>query len=563
MQTKSYISAAALAAALLMAPQTSLAQALGVDVDLDVLGIEADADVDVGGDSLLDANVDVGTGSSGAASSTDASSGNSLVDVEIGGEPATGPNGGTLIDLTVGRTDEALVDADLDLLGGATTSGSGSNLITGDIRLAALDQDARKDALLGLIDDPDLADLDLDAVIDDRRVAIVATADLLAPDALADIRAAVTLGGDGRDQLLDAIAASVELGAILDANGIDANDVLAVQIADNGATELIVLDGAVEVALLGDNGDLADLAGGELANLDIDLLSREELAEIDLDLLPDDLRTTAQLRLLGSDSDDAELTPGELAAVDLDLLSRDELTELDLALLPDPLAAAVNLRLLADDGDLTNATVGDLAAIDINLLPGDDGGAGTGNGGNGEGGGTAAPAPAPAPSPSPSPAPAAGGSDGGNGGGDDSGSDNDSGSANTGGASPGAAGNTAAIGGNGVNSAPPIAGTQPQTQVGASFGIAALDCDIGVPALASGLQATPQAIAGADALELVRIDGCERSLVDSQVETIRAAITRNPVISDVLDDAQIQVDDVIGATVQEGTLTLFIEPTVS
>jgi hypothetical protein len=572
MQTKSNISAAALAAALLVTPQAAHAQLLGLDVDLDVLGIEADADVDVGGDSLLDADVDIGTAGSGsntsASTSTESGSDSSLVDIDIGGDggSATGPNGGTLIDLTIGRTEEAVLDADLDVLNGGTTSGGGSSLITGDVRIGALGHEARKDALLGLIHNPHLAGLDLDAAIDDRRVAIVAVVDLLGRDSLADIRAAIDLGGHGRTELLDALSASVELGAILGSHGIDPADVLAVQVAENGATEVIVLDGAVDVALLGDDGDIADLTADELANLDVDLLSRDELAEIDLDLLPDDLRTTAQLRLLGSDSDDADLTPAELASIDLDLLSRDELAELDVALLPEPLGAAVNLRLLGDDGDLSDASVGDLAALDLSLLPGTDDGAGTGGGGDdGEnGGGTATPPPTPAPTPAPS----TGGGENGN----DDRSDGATGNAGTGGMSPGAVGGapgavdntaTAGIGTNGTNAGMPVMGTLPQTQVGASFSIAALDCEIGVLALASGLEATPQAIAGADALELVRIDGCQRSLVDGEAAAIRAAIGSNPAISGVLDEAQIPLDQVIGATIQGGTLTLFIEPTIS
>nr|WP_295885775.1 hypothetical protein [uncultured Devosia sp.] len=556
MQTTSYISAAALAAALLITPQTAQAQLLGLDVDLDVLGVEADADVNVGGGSLLDADVDVGS-STGNGSTSSGNGGLVDVDIDIGHGPATGPNGGTLIDLTTGGSHNAALDADLDLLNGNPPK-PGSALVTGDIRIAALEQGARKPALLDRIDHPNLAGIDLDAAIDDRQVAILAAVDLLGPDNLADIRAAIGLGGDGRTELLDAIAASAELNAILDKQGIDPNDVLAVQVAENGATEVIVLDGLVEVALLGDGGDLADLTAGELANLDIDLLSRDELAEIDLDLLPDDLRTTAQLRLLGSDSDDADLTPAELAAIDLDLLFQDELAELDVALLPAPLGAAVSLRLLEDDGALADRTVGDLAALDLSLLPGAGNTGGTN--GTGNAGGT--------------------GNTGSTGGNDDSGStpsrgtdmtttgstsgggDGSGGSPQTGGAMPEPAGKVQAVAANGVAPAPVI-GTTPPAQLGAGFNIATLGCDIGVLALASGADATPQAIASADTLELVRIDGCERSLVDSDVASIRAAIDKNPAISGVLDDAQIPLDQVIGATIQADTLTLFIAPSLS
>lgn len=461
MHTNSYISTAALAAALLATPQASLAQDLGLNLDLGVLGVGVDADVNVGGESLLGVDADVTTGSTGSSGS-----GNSLVDLDVDVGSRTGPNGGTLIDLGGNGSDTALVDADIDLPG--RTSG-GTALVTGDVRIGALASGNRSEALLGLIDSPNLANIDLDAAIDDRRVAIVAAADLLGSEDLADIRAAIETGGPGRTELRDALNASVELGAILGNGGIDLDDVLAVQVAENGATEVIVLDDAVEVALLGRGGNLADLSVGDLATLDLDLLSDDELAALDLDLLPDEL------------------------------------------------AAAVELRLLGNDGNLADLSIGDLADLDIDLLPG--------GGDDGNGGGT----------------PPGGNPGGGEGG------------------TPGSPGS----GGNGSDSdGPTVIGTLPPTTIGASFGVAALDCQIGVLALASGLDATPRAIAGARTLELVRIEGCQRSLVDAEVATIRAAISANPAIIAALQQASIPLDEVIGATIQGGTLTIFIDPVI-
>ena len=79
-------------------------------------------------------------------------------------------------------------------------------------------------------------------------------------------------------------------------------------------------------------------------------------------------------------------------------------------------------------------------------------------------------------------------------------------------------------------------------------------------ALANGRDATPQAIVSAESLELVRIDGCERSLIDAEIDSIRSAIDTNAAISNVLEQASIPLDQVIGATIQGGTLTLFIDP---
>lgn len=498
MQTKSHISAAALAAALFAVPQLASGQILGVDLDLDVLGVEAGADVDLGGDKLLDVDAgvslgnDAGLDASVEVGGTDAD--DSLVDIDPNAsgsgadadDATTGPNGGQLIDLDVSNDDTVL---------------------DGTIRIGALDDDRRAQALLDLIADPDLADLDLDAAIDDRRVSILAAADLLSDDDLARIDAAVTAEGDGRGELLAALEASVELGAILDKEGIDPTDVLAVQVADNGAAEIIVLGDRVHLALLGDDGDAADLAVGNLATGNVDLLSGEELVEADIELLPQgEQPITTRLRLLANaDPDDGQV-------------------------------------------DLADLSIAELSQLDINLLTGGDSAGGNGDtGGNGGAGGSDD-----------------GGSTGGTGGaGDDgSGAGND-GSGSGGSGSDDSTGNGSNDTGSATDDTGSAIAGDLATPVGAGFGIATLDCNIGVLALANGVDATPGAIARADSLELVRIDGCERSLVDAEIGTIRSAIAVNPAITDALDDASIPLDHVIGATIQGGTLTLFVEPAVS
>ena len=467
MQTNSYISAAALAAALLASPLPTLAQGIAVNVDAGPVGVSADVSSGV--------SASVSTGSSSGVSA----------DVDIGraGTGSSGPNGGQLIDLKA--------------LGGSATreasaagSGDGS-LVTGDVRIAALgDSAARAQAMLALMDDPHLAELDLDAAIDDRQVAILAAADLLSPDALAEVRAASTTSSAGRDQLQAALAGSVELSAILDAQGVDPADVLAVQIADTGATEVIVLDGTARLAALGSDGNLADLTVDQLAGADVDLLSEDELAEANVALLDQAPQPTARLRVLSNDN--------------------------------------------ADDGtiDLADLSVAQLADADVDLLlatPGDTG-ADTGTGGSG--------------------------GDGGNGSQD---GDDDGAGSGDGGTGTGTTDDTAGLD---TPAGTPI-GQLPATAVGASFGVAALGCNVGVLALANGLDASPQAIASADSLELVRIDGCERSLVDADIAEVRGAIAANPAIAQVLDAAAIPVDGVIGATIQADTLTLFIEADVS
>lgn len=560
MHMNSHVSAAALAAALLATPQLVLAQGLDLGVNVGgESGINVDAGVDT--DNGLDIGADVGIGESSdnvvdldvgvGGDSTSDDSGNSLVDVDLGlaGEGSSssiGPNGGTLIDLG-----GSLVDAEVTLLDG---SSGGNNLVNGDIRIAALDRTARADAMLGLIEDPGLADIDLDASIDDTRVSIVAAADLFDTASLADIELAVKTGGEGRTQLLDALSASVELSAILESEGIDLSDVLAVQIAENGAAEVIVLDGPVQLAALGDNGNLADLTADDLADLDIDLLSDEELAEVNLELLPEALRSRAVVRLLESRDtpQPGALPQGELVSIDVAALADDPVAaELDAALTTggDDLAeltADVNLVDRLDDAGIAPEAVAALrigadddllvfvdAGVDDTLtasigLGGTDAGAGTG-GGSGDGSDT-------------------GGTDSGN----DTGTDVDT-SAGTDGSG---ADTTVAAGGD-------VIGTLPATSVGAAFSIAALTCETGILAMANGAEASPQAIAAADSLELVRVEGCERSLVDADIAAIHSAIEANRAISSTLEGAGIPLDQVIGATVQDDTVTLFLDRTVS
>ena len=187
------------------------------------------------------------------------------------------------------------------------------------------------------------------------------------------------------------------------------------------------------------------------------------------------------------------------------------------------------LRIGADDDLLVfvDAGVDDTLTASIGL-GGTDAGAGTG-GGSGDGSDT-------------------GGTDSGN----DTGTDVDT-SAGTDGSG---ADTTVAAGGD-------VIGTLPATSVGAAFSIAALTCETGILAMANGAEASPQAIAAADSLELVRVEGCERSLVDADIAAIHSAIEANRAISSTLEGAGIPLDQVIGATVQDDTVTLFLDRTVS
>lgn len=301
----------------------------GVNVDVGVglggqSGLGVDVDAGVGGDNGLGVGVDAGVGSNGVGVDAGVGlGGNEVVGVDVNAEP-TNTGSGNLIDVGVGT-------------GGGSTGPNGGHLIdiavtpdrdpVPDLHISALDEALRVDALIDLIADPQLAGVDIDAVIDDRRVSILPVGSLLDSVGLGQIVETLSTGEDGRLQLLDAIGDSAVLTSILGNEGIVPEEVLAVRINDNGNTEVIVLGGAVALADLGGatlpgsgaGGSVLDgLTVGELAALDIDLLSDEDLARIDLTLLPnEDQRLDAVVRLLSNADAGGGSVGGPIQLVDL------------------------------------------------------------------------------------------------------------------------------------------------------------------------------------------------------------------------------------------------------
>jgi hypothetical protein len=213
--------------------------------------------------------------------------------------------------------------------------------VTGVTRLLALGSPtARAEALLERIADPGLAEIDLDASIDDRRIALVRVDEVLSEDALADIEVAIGDNREGRADLLAVLEDSAVLSSVLNREGVALEDVLAVEIGADGLTEVLVrsapealvadvdavgldlVDAQLGTDAGGLDADIAILPGAEgageggagrpdLAELDIDLLSEEELAELDLTLLPrEEQRVAAVLRILGSESEPAGTDTG-------------------------------------------------------------------------------------------------------------------------------------------------------------------------------------------------------------------------------------------------------------
>ena len=200
------------------------------------------------------------------------------------------------------------------------------NTISGEVRVLALgDEAGRLEALNGLLGDSRLADVDLDGAIDDRRIAIVPVGDVLSADSIARISASIGAGAPGRDQLAAQINASYELGSVLGREGVPVEDVVAVQIGENGMTEVFVLPAgsrdtsvASLEATLGSDQNQPD---GNIA--DIDLLTGADAIGVDVALLDDDQRLDLARNLLDvplADGTDAAPLTGNVAVVDLDNL---------------------------------------------------------------------------------------------------------------------------------------------------------------------------------------------------------------------------------------------------
>jgi hypothetical protein len=112
----------------------------------------------------------------------------------------------------------------------------------GDVRLLAIrDEQERFEALLALVDDCSIADLDLAALVDDRRVTIIDLRDVFEEPAIAELERVLRAGARGHEQTMRAVQSNEELQAVLAREGIAANEVVALQVGESGMTEVFVL----------------------------------------------------------------------------------------------------------------------------------------------------------------------------------------------------------------------------------------------------------------------------------------------------------------------------------
>ena len=148
--------------------------------------------------------------------------------------------------VTVSGDDDG-VSAGANAAAGATVSGDNDDLgvdaaATGAIGASAsddsLDINARLDALLQLIADSDYEETSLSAWSSASSTTVIDTDDLFDAEGQARIDAALAANLDEQDDLSAAISANANLKAWLDANNIDSDSVIAINVAADGSVEV-------------------------------------------------------------------------------------------------------------------------------------------------------------------------------------------------------------------------------------------------------------------------------------------------------------------------------------
>lgn len=370
MSFKYSVSALALATALVAAPPV-LAQ-----LDISVGGDEGlNVGVDLDTDDGLNVGADVGVG--------DESGVNAGVDANVGGD-----DGLIGVDVDTGLPGSANQDSLVEIGADAEV-----NLSTGRLGGSLLDLsgDERTQALLSLVARSNLAGVDLDAQIDDSHIIIVDIGDSFGEDVIAEVELAVSSGeAAGIEDTRAAVSASVALSSVLSGNGLSTDDVIALELGDEGETYVYVL------------GDLEDGVGTEV-NAD---LAGTGLADAEIGPLRDGTEVDADVNILpgngGGEEPLVDLGEGDLVDADISLADEDAVADVQISALRratsgegDGVEADLDVAL----GDQQTAQA-NLGVLDQNLLSGDlvvlpgggddagDGGTGGGGGTGGDGGGT-------------------------------------------------------------------------------------------------------------------------------------------------------------------------------
>jgi hypothetical protein len=184
----------------------------------------------------LDLNVGLGANAGANVSSDDDSAGAGLgLGVNLNANADSDDDG-----------DDTSVSAGANVSGGASVAGDDDlgvdTAVTGAIGASAsddnLDINARLDALLQLINDSDYEDTTLSAWVDASSTTVINTDDLFDLDGQAKIDAAVSANVEEQDDLSAAISANANLKAWLDANNIDTDSVIAIDVNADGSVEV-------------------------------------------------------------------------------------------------------------------------------------------------------------------------------------------------------------------------------------------------------------------------------------------------------------------------------------
>nr|WP_314257810.1 hypothetical protein [uncultured Devosia sp.] len=212
--------------------------------------------------------------------------------------------------------------------------------------ILSLGAEVRTDALVNSILNP-VVNAVLDSTINNQAVNIVPVTNLVNNAGVEQIAAALQANPDARTDLLNTITSSPVLTSLLDGQGIDPADVLAIHTDSAGNTELVVGNGAIDLgnlgavtqSVLGPDG-LGSLTNTQLAQLDVGVLTESELVSADLTLLPNESqRVDAMVRLLntGTVNNGSPATSGPARVFDIgSLLGADALGVLGSALGPRP-----------------------------------------------------------------------------------------------------------------------------------------------------------------------------------------------------------------------------------
>ena len=530
---------------------------VGVGRDDELVGVDVDARAGAQGDSLLDTDVNVGVGGR-----------DSLVGVDADARVLDNSDNGPLVDLGADATvggDNSLVDANVNL----GTGGTGGSLIN-------LGGAQQAEALLSLVGQSNIVGVNLDAAIDDRRIIIVDIGESFSQDTIADIELALLNGeAAGVEDTRAAVSASVTLSSVLSRNGLSADDVIAVEIGEQGQTYVYVLADLEDgVGITAD----ADLAGTDIADADVRLLQDDTLASADVDILPGDDSATDE-PLVGVDAQIGTGTQGEgtdglgvdaniglgdqdVVDADVDLLGDDAAADAQIDILPgaglgegngidtgldlsldDQPIAALGLDVLDDSllsGDLVILPVG--GGDDDTANGGDDtgnGGDDTGNGGDDTGNG---------------------GDDTGNGGddtgngGDDTGNGGDD-TGNGGGDTGNGGGDNGGGADNGGTGGVGTGGTETTAD-------ASTDATMPCPADIRGFleaTATGAELQQATSARVVMLTGCDLTglFQTADFDRLRTVISSLPYAMAAIEASPADIDDVVSATVSGDTATIY------